>query len=48
MLKRSDYQVTPQSGQRPEHVEPDSTADLNPALLSETTQNRPLTAILFD
>ncbi|WP_167450538.1 hypothetical protein [Xenorhabdus ehlersii] len=48
MLKRSVYQVTPQSGQRPEHVEPDFTADLNPALLSETTNNRPLTAILFD
>ncbi|WP_167450533.1 hypothetical protein [Xenorhabdus ehlersii] len=48
MLKRSDDQVTPPGVQRPEHVEPDFTADLNPALLSETTHNRPLTAILFD
>ncbi|WP_167386013.1 hypothetical protein [Xenorhabdus miraniensis] len=48
MLKRSDYQVTPQGGQRPEHVQSGFTTNLNPALLSETTQNRPLTAILFD
>ncbi|CCW32968.1 hypothetical protein XNC3_920047 [Xenorhabdus nematophila F1] len=34
--------------QRPEHVQSGFTTNLNPALLSETTQNRPLTAILFD
>ncbi|WP_269763713.1 hypothetical protein [Xenorhabdus bovienii] len=40
--------MTPQSGQRPEHVRSGFTTDLNPALLSETTKNRPLTTLLFD
>ncbi|WP_155271957.1 hypothetical protein [Xenorhabdus bovienii] len=48
MLTRSVYPVTPPGGQRPEHVRSGFTTDLNPALLSETTQNRPVTDRLFD
>ncbi|WP_350304567.1 hypothetical protein [Photorhabdus viridis] len=36
MLTRSDYQVTPESGQRPEHVRSALTTDLNPELLKVT------------
>ncbi|CDM88681.1 hypothetical protein [Xenorhabdus bovienii] len=48
MLKRSDYQVTPPGGQRPEHVQTGFTTDLIHELPSETSKNRPLTDILFD
>ncbi|MBD2821919.1 hypothetical protein [Xenorhabdus szentirmaii] len=48
MFKRSDYQVTPLSGQRPEHVRPAFTTHLNPELLSDTTRNKSLTDSLFD
>ncbi|QTL39040.1 hypothetical protein HGO23_14410 [Xenorhabdus budapestensis] len=36
MLKRSDYQVTPLDGQRPEHIRSGFTTDLNYALLKVT------------
>ncbi|MGJ0580538.1 hypothetical protein ACR71G_21410 [Xenorhabdus bovienii] len=48
MLKRSDYQVTPPGGQRPEHVRPVFTTHLIHELPSETAKNRPLTDIPFD
>ncbi|WP_280529525.1 hypothetical protein [Xenorhabdus budapestensis] len=40
--------MTPLGGKRPEPIRSGFTTDLNLVLLSETTQNRPLTAILFD
>ncbi|WP_323866974.1 hypothetical protein [Xenorhabdus szentirmaii] len=36
MFKRSDYQVTPLSGQRPEHIRPAFTTHLIPVLLKVT------------